>query len=315
MWVRVEALAHFITTHAPVTLLSGAGLSTPSGIPCYRDHGRSPAVIDGTVPPPSPMTADAFAASAATRRRYWARSYVGYPRTVAAVPSAGHLAAVALTMLPAGLTTAHVTQNVDGLLGVAGGGDAVVELHGSVHRVVCMDCGARSSRAELQADLARLNPGWPEVATATTTRPDGDAELPSTALEYFVMAPCRSCGSTERAPDLVFFGGSLRPDIRAAAAAAIDASHGVLGLGSSFTVYSAYGLLVRSAARGGAVALLNYGATRADGLAALKVEARVDHTLAAVAALLGAGGAGGDGGSDDDRLGGAGGGDGVRHRS
>lgn len=164
-----------------------------------------------------------------------------------------------------------------------------------------MDCGARSSRADLQADLDRLNPGWPPqavptaastataTATATTTRPDGDADLPAAAVGTFVMAPCGGCGSAERAPDLVFFGGSLAPDVRAAAAAAVDAGGGVLGIGSSFTVYSAYGLLVRAAAAGGGVALLNYGRTRADGLATLKVAARVDHTLAAVVALLGGG--------------------------
>ncbi|MFD0273700.1 NAD-dependent protein deacetylase [Kitasatospora sp. NPDC127111] len=256
-----------------VAVLSGAGLSTESGIPDYRG-------VTGRSRRHTPMTYQEFTGSEAARRRYWARSHAGWRAIAEARPNAGHRAVERLRRT--GRVSAVITQNVDGLHRAAGTVDAV-ELHGGLDRVVCLGCGRRSSREELDRRLHDLNGA--AGGTDARVNPDGDVELPDALVASFRIAPCTACGGILK-PDVVFFGENV-PGARVQRCYdLVDGARALLVLGSSLAVLS--GLrFVRHAARGGKpVAIVNQGATRGDEYADLKVALPLGATLSALAERL-----------------------------
>ena len=255
-------------------VLSGAGLSTDSGIPDYR--GPS-----GSLRRTTPMTFQEFTRSAAGRRRYWARSHLGWRTIAEAAPNAGHRAVADLQQ--AGLVGGVVTQNVDGLHQAAGATD-VVELHGGLGRVVCLRCGDVTSRLELHARLGTANPGFD--AAVARVNPDGDAEVPDEALTGFVVVDCLRCGSGPLKPDVVFFGETVpRPRVQHCFGL-VEAASSVLVLGSSLTVMSGYRFVLHAAKRGTPVAIVNGGPTRGDERADVRVDAPLSEVLPELAAAL-----------------------------
>jgi NAD-dependent SIR2 family protein deacetylase len=253
-----------------VMVLSGAGLSTESGIPDYRGP-------TGALRTTLPMTYQAFVGDPAARRRYWARSQLGWRVIARAAPNDGHRAVAALQAR--GLLSSVVTQNVDGLH-QAGGATSVVELHGNLDRVVCLACSGRTPRAELYRRLRAANAGW--VAEATAINPDGDVALDDVHLEAFRVVDCRDCGGLLK-PDVVFFGENVPPPKVMHCYDLVERSRAVLVLGSSLSVMSGLRFVRRAAATGVPVAIVNRGWTRGDALASLKVDAPLGATLAALA--------------------------------
>ena len=249
-----------------VVVLSGAGLSTESGIPDYRGPEGKRRV--------TPMMYREFVESAANRQRYWARSFVGWRRFVAAEPNAGHQAVTALQ--EAGLLRAIITQNVDSLHQRAGARD-VVELHGSLGRVVCLNCGDRTSRAELDERMRQANPHF--VATAHEVRPDGDVVLADEEVRSFQLVRCLACGSDLLKPDVIFFGESVPKPVVAHCFAEVERSDGLLVLGSSLQVMSGYRFVVRASELGVPVAIVTRGITRGDEQASIRVDAPLGETL------------------------------------
>jgi NAD-dependent SIR2 family protein deacetylase len=227
------------------------------------------------------MTYQAFIGDPLARRRYWARSHVGWPHIRSARPNSGHLAIAALQR--AGFLSAVITQNVDGLH-QAGGAHDVIELHGALADVVCLNCRERSARAELEQRLTELNPHL-DVAAAGLN-PDGDAELPDAVLNSFRLARCRNCGSDLLKPDVVFFGENVPPQRVRLAFDRVEDARALLVVGSSLTVFSGY-RFVRAAARTGRpVAIVNLGPTRADPLCDIRLDAPLGAVLPTIAAAL-----------------------------
>ncbi len=257
-----------------VLVLSGAGLSTESGIPDYR--GPTGAARSST-----PMTFQVFSADAPARRRYWARSHVGWRLIGGARPNDGHRAVGDLQAR--GALTGIVTQNVDGLH-QAGGATDVVELHGNLARVCCLDCGAISGRADLHERLAAANPGF--AAAALAVNPDGDVDLDDAALDGFRVVPCRRCGGVLK-PDVVFFGETVPADRVDRCFALVERSRAVLVLGSSLTVMSGRRFVLRAAKLGIPVGIVNQGPTRGDPYAAVRVAAPLGAVLTDLVRRLG----------------------------
>ena len=255
-------------------VLSGAGLSVDSGIPDYR--GPTTRHIAR-----SPVTHDEFVRSPEARRRYWARASRGYAAVAEARPNPAHRALAALER--GGHVAGAITQNVDGLHQAAGS-RRVVELHGSLHRVTCLGCGAGLPRAEVQARIAADNPGW--LAGGGAAAPDGDAEVARAAQAAFAPPTCAACGGALM-PDVVFFGGTV-PKARAEGARDLVASaDGLLVVGSSLTVFSGY-RFVRQADRAGLpVAIVTLGHTRGHRHATLAVDAPLGAVLPGVVGALG----------------------------
>ncbi|HUN28058.1 MAG TPA: NAD-dependent protein deacetylase [Steroidobacteraceae bacterium] len=252
------ALTEFLARHERLLVLTGAGCSTESGIPDYRD-------ADGGWKRAQPVTLPAFLGGEAVRRRYWARSLIGWPRIARARPNAAHRALAALEH--AGHIELLVTQNVD-RLHQAAGSERVLDLHGRLDLVRCMDCERRLPREEHQQELGRLNPAWAELPAGAA--PDGDAELEGLDFERFAVPGCPGCGGTVK-PDVVFFGESVPAERVERAMAGLDAADAMLVVGSSLMVYSGY-RFARAAARAGKpIAAVNLGRTRADELLALKI--------------------------------------------
>jgi NAD-dependent SIR2 family protein deacetylase len=262
-----------------VCVLSGAGISTDSGIPDYR--GPSSAARRH-----APMTYDAFVSDPDARHRYWARSHVGWPQIERARPNGAHRAVA--TLARSGLVTDVITQNVDGLHQAAGARD-VVELHGALARVVCLGCAAAHDRADVQARLAVVNRAFDaEVAALRSTQvnPDGDAELPPGLVERFTMIDCPACGGGPLKPDVVFFGESVpRPRV-ASCFERVARARALLVLGSSLAVMS--GLrFVRAAARAGTpIAIVTAGPSRGDDLAAVRLASPLGEALPALVSAL-----------------------------
>jgi NAD-dependent SIR2 family protein deacetylase len=253
-----------------VVVLSGAGISTESGIPDYR--GPSGASLRRH----APMTFQAFRDDPVARRRYWARSHVGWALMRTAVPNAGHRAVAALEAQ--GLLIGTITQNVDGLHQAAGSRD-VVDLHGRLDRVVCLACGATSARSDLRERLDGANRAW--RATLTAVNPDGDVDLPDEQLDGFVVVDCLACGGLLK-PDVVYFGENVPAAQVEASYAMVDRARLLLVLGSSLTVFSGRRFVLRAASAGTPVAIVNDGETRGDEHATLKLAAPLGETLSAL---------------------------------
>ena len=257
-----------------VVVLSGAGLSTESGIPDYR--GPS-----GSLRRHSPMTYQACGGDPMARRRYWARSYVGWPRMAAARPNAGHGAVTRLQS--AGLLRGVITQNVDGLHQAAGTRD-VLELHGGLDRVRCLHCEARYPRRDVERGLAALNPDF--RAEATAVNPDGDADLAEEHLDAFRVLPCPACGADGLKPAVVFFGETVPRDRVQRCFDLVDGARSLLVLGSSLTVMSGYRFVIRARRLAIPVAVVNQGPTRADPDVDVRLATPLGATLAGLAAEL-----------------------------
>ena len=258
-----------------VLVLSGAGISTESGIPDYRGPDGNRRV--------QPMQYAEFVGSSAARQRYWARSYVGWQRFSSAGPNDGHRAVAALQR--AGLLGPIITQNVDGLH-QAGGSEDVTELHGALARVVCLTCGDRTSRWDLDERMRESNPGY-EV-TSNEIRPDGDIALNAVDVEGFVVPRCLVCGRDTLKPDVVFFGESVPKPLVERCFELTDRARALLVLGSSLKVMSGYRFVRRAAARGIPVGIITRGPTRGDDHATHRLDAGLGPTLRALADRLAA---------------------------
>jgi NAD-dependent SIR2 family protein deacetylase len=264
-----------------VVLLSGAGLSTESGIPDYRGP-------TGRARRAEPMTYQTFVAGAAARQRYWARSHVGWRHVARAAPNAGHRAVAGLERR--GLVDGIITQNVDGLHQAAGARQ-VIELHGSLDRVRCLSCGQRTARTELDARLRAANPGWLRYVSgeATAINPDGDAVLADPAVERFRVVGCRQCGGLLK-PDVVFFGENVpRPRVDDCYAL-VERARALVVLGSSLTVMSGYRFVRQAAKLQIPVVIMNQGQTRGDAQAIATIDAPLGPALTALVRRLDASG-------------------------
>jgi NAD-dependent SIR2 family protein deacetylase len=241
----------------PLVVLTGAGLSTDSGIPDYRGPGSVPR---------QPMTYQEFRSGADARRRYWARVHVGFGKFRGAEPNDGHRALAHLD------PTLLITQNVDGLHEQSGQ-RRLVALHGRIADVVCLDCRDQTPRAALEQRLAGLNPGWREEHADLVLRPDGDVEVDDWA--GFVVADCERCGGVLK-PDVVFFGENVpKPRVERcyeAVDALADSGGALLVAGSSLMVMSGLRFVRRAAKAGTPVVIVNRGETRGDPLATYRVE-------------------------------------------
>jgi len=244
-------------------VLTGAGMSTDSGIPDYRGPG-APARL--------PMTYQDFVAGPAAQRRYWARAHIGWSRMRRAEPNAGHR--LLAEMERDGRVDGLITQNVDGLHGRAGHRH-VIELHGRIDRVICLDCRSVSSRGDLHTRLLALNPGYDHIDAVLA--PDGDVLLEET--DSFQVAPCSACGGRLK-PDVVFFGENVPRDRVAECYELVEQAEALVVLGSSLQVMSGLRFVRAARARAIPIVIVNRGRTRGDDLATLKLEAGCAETLA-----------------------------------
>jgi NAD-dependent deacetylase sirtuin 4 len=264
----------------PILVLAGAGCSTESGIPDYRGP-------EGSLRGRSPVQYQEFAGSAGARARYWARSAVGWPRMQSASPNSAHRALAELER--AGRLASIITQNVDGLHHKAGS-RRVVELHGSLARVRCLECDEFESRADYQERLLSANPQWSDVGGpylpgASEAAPDGDAEVAADFTRGVVVPGCLACGGVLK-PDVVFFGENV-PKARVDEAwRAFEEAEVLLVVGSSLTVYSGRRFIYRAAKEGVPIGIINLGPTRADEFATVKVDGRLGEVLPKLADLL-----------------------------
>lgn len=250
-----------------VVVLTGAGMSTASGIPDYRGPDGQRRV--------RPMQHGEFAGSAEARQRYWARAYAGWERFSSARPNVAHEAVAQLQA--AGLVEGIITQNVDGLHQRAGA-TGVVELHGSLRRVVCLDCGEVYAREQVHEWLAQANPGF-DTEAAGEVRPDGDVVLPDEVVRRFRAPRCLVCGRDRLKPDVVFFGGSVPREVTQEAFEVAGRADMLLVLGSSLQVMSGYRFVRRAARDGIPVGVVTRGVTRGDTEVTVHLDALLDDVL------------------------------------
>ncbi|GAB2986749.1 NAD-dependent protein deacetylase [Amycolatopsis acidiphila] len=258
-----------------VVVLSGAGLSTESGIPDYRG-------AEGSLRRHTPMTYQEFVGSEEGRRRYWARSHLGWRNIARARPNAGHRAVAALQA--AGHLSGVITQNVDGLHQSAGARE-VVELHGSLDRVVCLDCRRMSAREFLDRRLRAANPAF--AASSTQINPDGDVDLADDVVREFRLVSCVACGSGVLKPDVVFFGENVPAARVEQCYHAVDEASALLVLGSSLTVMSGLRFVRHAAKSGKPVLIVNKGRTRGDTHASVRVDLPLGQALTELTVRLG----------------------------
>jgi NAD-dependent SIR2 family protein deacetylase len=257
-----------------VAVLTGAGMSTDSGIPDYRGPDS---------PPSNPMTIRQFTSDPVFRQRYWARNQVGWRHMDETLPNAGHRAVAALER--DGVVSGVITQNVD-LLHTKAGSRNVINLHGTYAQVICLSCGDSMTRAALGDKLDALNPGFVERAEAIgglAVAPDADAVV--TETDTFRYLDCPSCGGMLK-PDIVYFGESVPKAVVEQAFSLIDDADALLVAGSSLTVFSGYRFVRHAAARGIPVAIVNRGPTRGDDLATVKVDGGCSELLTLLAEEL-----------------------------
>jgi len=262
-------LRDWLSRHERVFVLTGAGISTGSGIPDYRD-------ANGEWKRPAPVTWQAFTGDPMVYRRYWARSFTGWPKFAVARPNAAHRALS--TLERDGPVTTLLTQNVDGLHQAAGS-RRVIDLHGRLDTVICLSCGTRIARDVLQPRLEAGNPDWHPGEAAMA--PDGDADIASAAEARFVPPRCERCEGLLK-PDVVFFGENVPRARVQDAQAALGASDAMLVVGSSLMVYSGFRFAKMASEAGLPLAILNGGTTRADTLATLRLDAEIGATLGAL---------------------------------
>ena len=260
-------LHDFVDRHRRLFVLTGAGCSTNSGIPDYRD-------ADGNWKRAAPMTYQVFMGDQPARQRYWARSLIGWRRFGRAQPNGAHRALARLEAIDR--SELLLTQNVDGLHQAAGS-TRVIDLHGRLDLVRCMGCERRTPRAELQDELGRLNPSWIDLDAADA--PDGDADLDDAEFSSFTVPPCRHCGGVLK-PDVVFFGENVPRDKVDAANQHLAQADAMLIVGSSLMVYSGFRFVQAAARAGKPIAAVNLGRTRADALLAFKAEQPCEDALA-----------------------------------
>jgi NAD-dependent SIR2 family protein deacetylase len=254
-----------------VAVLTGAGMSTDSGIPDYRGPDS---------PPSNPMTIRQFTSDPVFRQRYWARNHIGWRHMDETMPNAGHRALAALEH--SGVVTGLITQNVD-LLHTKAGSEAVVNLHGTYAQVVCLSCGFTMTRAELAVELEAMNPGFVErheQVGGIAVAPDADAVVEETAT--FRYLDCPRCAGMLK-PDIVYFGENVPKERVALAYSVVDAADALLVAGSSLTVFSGYRFVRHAAALARPVAIVNRGPTRGDELATVKVHSGCSEMLALLA--------------------------------
>ena len=267
-----DRLPRWMARYRRVFALTGAGVSTASGIPDYRDDR-------GEWKRRPPVMIQAFRSDEAVYRRYWARAFAGWPRFISAAPNGAHHAFAAWEA--AGTLAQLVTQNVDGLHQRAGS-RAVIDLHGRLDVVVCLGCDARSDRSSLQLAMTAGNPRWqPHARTA----PDGDADISLAAIDSFVAPRCGDCGGLLK-PDVVFFGENVPVDRVALTHQALRGADALLAAGTSLMVYSGFRFVRTAAELGLPIAIVNRGQTRADQFAELKIEVDVGAALRAAVVTL-----------------------------
>ncbi|WP_339468893.1 NAD-dependent protein deacetylase [Pseudomonas sp. EL_65y_Pfl1_R83] len=255
-------------------VLTGAGISTSSGIPDYRDS-------EGVRRGKAPMMYQEFLATPQARRRYWARAMLGWPRVRIAQPNKAHLALA--TLQHRERVSGLITQNVDTLHDQAGS-DEVIELHGSLHRVVCLDCLQHSRRDVIQHVMEIENPYLAGVDAVQA--PDGDTLLDPAFEERFQVPRCPHCNGERLKPDVVFFGENVAPPTAAKAMAAVEHAQGLLVVGSSLMAYSAFRLCKAMVEQGKPVIAINLGKTRGDELLQVKIEASCELLLPLLAERL-----------------------------
>ncbi|HSH49401.1 MAG TPA: NAD-dependent protein deacetylase [Halomonas sp.] len=265
----IDALVDFIHTHRRLAVLTGAGISTASGIPDYRD-------AEGNWKHSPPMQHQEFMGSHGARQRYWARALIGFRTLEQARPNPAHQALARLEAR--GLVSGIITQNVDGLHQRAGSG-RVIDLHGRAEMVRCMSCGVRQLRRELHAELADRNPDW--LALSAAPRPDGDAYL-ERDFGGFEVPACGHCRTGIWKPDVVFFGDSVPAGTVSDAMDLLGESDGLLVVGSSLMVFSGFRFARAAARQGKPMACLNLGRTRADDLYRLKISEQAEPALTAL---------------------------------
>jgi NAD-dependent SIR2 family protein deacetylase len=262
----MSALRDFIHAHPRLAVLTGAGVSTSSGIPDYRDER-------GEWKRTRPVEFRPFMTDARVRQRYWSRSTVGWPIIARAAPNGAHRALARLESL--GLVRSLITQNVDGLHSTAGSRN-VIDLHGKLELVRCMQCAAMMARAELQQRLLAGNPAWAQMEGRVA--PDGDVDIENLDDSGFIVPDCPHCGGILK-PDVVFFGENVPPERVARAFEGVAHADALLVVGSSLMVYSGYRFAEAAAQAGKPIAAVNLGRTRADHLLTLKVAEPCDQAL------------------------------------
>jgi NAD-dependent SIR2 family protein deacetylase len=270
-----RTLARFIAAHPKLTVLSGAGCSTASGIPGYRDD-------NGDWMHARPVQYPEFVSSPAVRRRYWARSYAGWRSMSQALPNPAHRALAALE--ERGYVRQLITQNVDNLHRRAGS-RRVIDLHGVLQTVRCLDCSALSDRNAVQRRLEALNPDW--VARVSGIAPDGDAHVDPLDAQHFRIPSCAACGGVLK-PDVVFFGENVPKDRVERCRRAVAESDALLVVGSSLMVFSGFRFAREASAAGKPVVIVNRGKTRADRIATIKLAGECGELLTAATAMLAA---------------------------
>lgn len=266
-------LADFLADNGSVAVLSGAGVSTSSGIPDYRDR-------NGDWKHAQPIQFPDFVKLPDSRKRYWARSYVGWRRFSKARPNSAHHALANLEAV--GKVDTLITQNVDRLHSEAGS-RRVIDLHGDLAKVRCIACDTTYGRLEFQEALKDANPDW--HAEVFRLKPDGDAELADNSHDAFEVPGCKICGGIVK-PHVVMFGENVPRERVDDASAAVECTDALLVVGSSLMLFSGYRFARQAAEQGKPIAIINHGKTRADDIAVLKVEADCGDVLAAAAALL-----------------------------
>lgn len=269
----IERLARFIADHPRLFVLTGAGVSTGSGIPDYRDD-------QGEWKRKQPVQYQDFVRSDATRKRYWARSLVGWRWFASARPNRAHIALARLEAV--GRVHQLVTQNVDRLHQQAGS-EKVIDLHGRLDRLICLDCGAETQREAFQQELETLNPQFTELSADAA--PDGDADLEGIDFAQLNIPACSNCGGLLK-PHVVFFGESVPRTRVETALRQLRDSDAVLVVGTSLMVFSGFRFIREAAKSGQPIAAINRGRTRADDLFTHKIHAHCADTLEALLETL-----------------------------
>ncbi|KAB0791766.1 hypothetical protein PPYR_03566 [Photinus pyralis] len=273
----VQTFKNFIDITQKLLVLTGAGISTESGIPDYRSEGVGLYARSNH----KPVQYKQFLDSEEVRRRYWARNYVGWERFSKAQPNFAH-DWLKEWEVDRGRVGAVVTQNVDGLHGKAGSAN-VIELHGTAYKVICLSCNESYSRHSVQRTIQELNPGMHEATTMI--RPDGDVEISQEKIAQFKPPECPRCSGVLK-PDIVFFGDNIPKSRVSRVEAAVCESDGVLVLGSSLSVYSAYRIILQAVDLKKKVAIVNIGSTRADHCAHFRISARCGDILRQLQTVL-----------------------------